>query len=87
MEQDPATGQIQKEYDDEEFINPVRDNEPATTKEVMDVVGISRTAALYRLDKLEDEGVLTSKEAGTSLVWMIRNEVSRTDTNPVDSRK
>ena len=72
MEQDPDTGVIKQEYEDEEFVDAVRENEPATTKEVMDVVGVSRTAALYRLNKLEDEGVLTSKEAGTSLVWMVK---------------
>jgi predicted transcriptional regulator len=83
MEQDPETGQIQQEYEDEDFLDAVRENEPATTKEVMNTVGVSRTAALYRLNNLEEEGVLKSKEAGTSLVWMVkRNEVSRTDTNP-----
>ena len=88
MEQDPSTGQIQQEYGDEEFTKAVREDEPATTKEVMDAVGVSRTAALYRLRNLEEDGVLESKEAGTSLVWMVeRNGVSRTGTNPTDSRK
>jgi len=71
MEQDPDTGQIQQEYEDEVFLDAVRENEPATTKEVMDTVGVSRTAALYRLNNLEEDGVLKSKEAGTSLVWMV----------------
>jgi predicted HTH transcriptional regulator len=71
MERDPSTGQIQQEYEDEEFVDAVRENEPATTKEVMETVGVSRTAALYRLNKLEDEDVLMSKEAGTSLVWTV----------------
>ena len=72
MEQDPDTGQIQQEYEDEVFLDAVRENEPATTKEVMDTVGVSRTAALYRLNNLEGDGVLKSKEAGTSLVWMVK---------------
>jgi DNA-binding Lrp family transcriptional regulator len=71
MEQDPDTGQIQQEYEDEVFLDAVRGNEPATTKEVMETVGVSRTAALYRLRNLEEDGTLKSKEAGTSLVWMV----------------
>jgi len=71
MEQDPDTGQIQQEYEDEVFLDAVSENEPATTKEVMDTVEVSRTAALYRLNNLEEDGVLKSKEAGTSLVWMV----------------
>ncbi len=83
FKQDSDTGLIERSYDDEDFLEAVRENEPATTKEVMDAVGCSRKGALYRLRNLEDEGVLRSKEAGTSLVWMVeRNEASRTDTNP-----
>lgn len=72
MEQDPETGLIKQKTTDDEYLNAVRENEPATTKEIMDTIDVSRTGALYRLNKLEDEGVLKSKEAGTSLVWMVK---------------
>jgi predicted transcriptional regulator len=71
FKQDSETGLIERSYDDGDFLDAVRENEQATTKEVMDAVGCSRKGALYRLNNLEDEGVLTSKEAGTSLVWMV----------------
>jgi len=61
MEQDPDTGQIQQEYEDEVFLDAVSENEPATTKEVMDTVGVSRTAALYRLKNLDEAVELTQE--------------------------
>lgn len=71
FKQDSETGLIERSYDDEDFLDAVREHEPATTKEVMDIVGCSRKGALYRLRNLEEEGMLKSKEAGTSLVWMV----------------
>ncbi len=72
FKQDSDTGLIERSYDDDDFLEAVSENEPATTKEVMDAVGCSRKGALYRLRNLEDEAMLKSKEAGTSLVWMVK---------------
>jgi len=77
------TGEISQKYTDDEYLDAVRENEPAGTSEVAEVVGVERQSADYRLRKLEDEGRVGSKMVGNSLVWMVkRNEVSRTDTNP-----
>ncbi|MDY6776368.1 MAG: winged helix-turn-helix domain-containing protein [Halobacteria archaeon] len=71
FQQDSETGLIERSYDDEGFLNAVKENDPATTKEVMDEVGCSRKGAIYRLRNLEEEGAIESKEAGSSLVWMV----------------
>jgi len=77
------TGEISQKYTDDEYLDAVRDNEPAGTSEVAEVVGVERQSADYRLRKLEDKGRVNSKMVGNSLVWMVeRSEASRTDTNP-----
>ena len=64
------TGKISQKYTDKEYINAVRENEPAGTSEVAEFVGVKRQSADYRLRKLEDEGRVRSKMVGNSLVWM-----------------
>ena len=81
-------GRVEPRHTDEEIVDAVRENEPAGTSEVAEAVGVERQSADYRLRKLEEEGSVESKMVGNSLVWMVeRNEASRTDTNPTDSRK
>jgi predicted transcriptional regulator len=76
------TGEISQKYADDEYLNAVRENEPAGTSEVAEAVGVERQSADYRLRKLEDEGHVNSKMVGNSLVWMVeRNAASRTDAN------
>jgi predicted transcriptional regulator len=77
------TGEISQKYKDDEYLDAVRENEPAGTSEVAESVGVERQSADYRLRKLEDEGRVKNKMVGNSLVWMVeQNEASRTDTNP-----
>ena len=66
-----ATGEFEATFTDEELVDAVRENEPASTKEVGDAVGCSRQNADYRLRNLEDEGRVKSKMVGNSLVWMV----------------
>jgi predicted transcriptional regulator len=68
----PTVGDVA--YDDQEFIDAVRNNEPATTKEVADDVGLSRQGADYRLRQLEDRGKVASKKAGHDLIWMLADD-------------
>jgi predicted transcriptional regulator len=66
------TGEISQKFSNEEYLDAVRENEPASTKEVGDAVGCSRQNADYRLRNLEDEGRVKSKMVGNSLVWMVK---------------
>lgn len=59
-----------RKYEDSEFLDAVRELQPAATSEVGEQVGCPRRTADYRLRKLRDEGAVVSKMVGNSLVWM-----------------
>lgn len=62
-------GRFEPEHTDEEVLDAVRKHEPAGTKEVADELGIARQSADYRLRRLLDEGRVSKKKVGNSLVW------------------
>lgn len=64
-------GRFQPEHDDEEFLEAVREHEPAGTREVGEAVGVTRQNADQRLRSLEDAGMVHSKKVGRELVWML----------------
>lgn len=55
----------------DEYLDAVREHEPASTREVADAVGVTRQGADYRLRQLSDEGLVESKLAGNSLIWSV----------------
>ena len=63
-------GDSRQKYSDEEYLAAVRDNQPAFTSEVAEAVGCTRRNADYRLRELRDEGEISSKKAGNSVVWL-----------------
>lgn len=65
-------GRYTAEYESEDFLSAVEENEPATTTEVADTVGCVRQNADYRLRRLKAEGLVQSKKVGPSLVWTVR---------------
>lgn len=64
-----SSGQYQPEYSDTEIIRAVEKHEPAGTQEIADELDIARQSADYRLRKLEDQGKLSVKKVGGTLVW------------------
>jgi len=56
---------------DDEYLDAVREHEPAATSEIADTVGVTRQGADYRLRQLEENGKIRSKMVGNSLVWML----------------
>ena len=64
-------GQFQPEYTDGEVVKAVEQNDPAGTTEVADELGIARQSADYRLHRLLDDGRVSKKKVGNSLVWSI----------------
>jgi predicted ArsR family transcriptional regulator len=58
----------------EEYLEAIRENEPASTSEIADAVGVTRQGADYRLRKLQEDGVVDAKMVGNSLVWMDAND-------------
>jgi predicted transcriptional regulator len=69
-ERDPKSGKLTEQYPDEDFLEAVTGLEPASTSEVADEVGCSRRNADVRLRRLEEDGLVESKMAGNSLIWL-----------------
>lgn len=64
-------GQFETEYTNEEVMEAVAENEPASTTEVADELGIARQSADYRLRRLLDDERVSKKKVGNSLVWSV----------------
>lgn len=62
-------GQFEREHSDEEFLEAVREHEPASTTEIAEAVGVARQSASYRLELLEEEGLVVKKKVGPANVW------------------
>ena len=58
----------------EDYLNAVREHEPASTSDIADAVDVTRQGADYRLRKLEEEERVRSKMVGNSLVWLPADE-------------
>ncbi|MFC3957573.1 winged helix-turn-helix domain-containing protein [Halovivax cerinus] len=56
---------------EDEYLDAVREFEPAATSEVAEETGVTRQGADYRLRQLEEQGKVKSKMVGNSLVWML----------------
>lgn len=78
MEQEP-TNMV---YSEEQYLSAVRDNSPATTQEVADTVGVTRQGADYRLRSLEENGKVSSKMLGNTLIWTAESGPERHETPP-----
>lgn len=68
-EREEETGQFQPSFSDEEFLEAVETVDPATTSAVADAVGCEYRTAYERLNRLEDDGRVSSQEVGNSFVW------------------
>lgn len=62
---------VEERHADREYLDAVRELEPAATSEIAEAVGVARQSADYRLRKLEDRGSVTSKKIGNSLAWSL----------------
>jgi predicted HTH transcriptional regulator len=64
-------GQYTPAYSDEEIVDAVKKNEPASTQEIAAEFDMARQSADYRLRKLADQGVINKNKIGNSLSWSI----------------
>jgi predicted transcriptional regulator len=69
-ERDPESGKLAEQYSDDDFLDAVEANTPASTSEVAEAVGCSRRNAEVRLKRLEEAGEVRSKMVGNSLSWL-----------------
>lgn len=63
-------GRFKAQISDMEILEIVQHLEPAGTQEVADHLEISRQGADYRLRQLRNQGVLSSKKVGGTMVWL-----------------
>jgi len=69
---DEKSGKYTDAYSDGEFIEAIKSNNGlAGTGEIAEVVGCSHRQALNRLNELEEDGMIISKDVGRSLVWRL----------------
>ena len=64
-------GRYDSEFDDEDFLVALDELELPTSGDVADVVGCSRPTARRRLQQLEEDGEVESKEIGGYQVWSL----------------
>lgn len=55
----------------EDYLEAVEANEPASTRAVAESVGVTRQGADYRLRRLEEAGKVESTKIGGSLAWSL----------------
>lgn len=73
-ERDDA-GKFSTKYEPQDFVDALRRLDGSgSTKEVADEVGCARRTAHYRLTDLEDDGRVTSREVGRSILWQVVND-------------
>lgn len=58
-----------RQYTESQFIEVVENQDVPTTTDVAESVGCSQQVAHYRLEKLEEEGKVTSRKIGRARVW------------------
>lgn len=69
-DRDEETGRFTTEFQDEDFTNAIRELDgSASTSEIADLLDCDRRTAYLRLNELEDEGHISSRKVGNSLLW------------------
>ncbi|RLM62558.1 helix-turn-helix domain-containing protein [Halorubrum sp. Atlit-26R] len=63
-------------HSEEAYLDAVRENEPATTQQVADAVGVTRQGADYRLRELREEGLVDGEMLGNTLIWTVTDKTT-----------
>lgn len=73
--QDETSGKFVPKYEDADFLAALEDlGGAASTAEVAEAAGAKKRTTHYRLDKLRDQGRVTSRTVGGSLLWMLEDD-------------
>lgn len=70
---DEETGLFEEVYNQEDILDALRGTR-LSTGEVANALGCHRTTAHDRLIKLEEDGIITSSEAGNTLIWEVQRD-------------
>lgn len=67
---DKETGRYTGEYSNEDFLNAISEADGmAGTGEIADRVGCAHDTAYKRLQRMEEEGMVSSRKVGNALLW------------------
>lgn len=67
---DEETGRYTGQYSTDDFLHAINaEGGMAGTGEIADRVGCAHDTAYKRLQKMEEEGILSSKKVGNTLLW------------------
>jgi len=68
-ERDEDTGKFTTQYQREDFLDALEQEDFLSTSDVAEIVGCTQNLAYRRLKKLDNEGEVKSKEIGRFLAW------------------
>ncbi|WP_424017346.1 helix-turn-helix domain-containing protein [Halorientalis pallida] len=70
---DKETGLFEEVYSRDDILDTLRGTR-LSTSEVADALNCHRTTAHERLTELEEDGIITSSEAGNTLIWEVQRD-------------
>ena len=71
-DRDEETGQYTGEFSDADFLNAINaEGDMAGTGEIADHVGCAHDTAYKRLQEMEEQGLVSSKLVGNTLLWRV----------------
>jgi Mn-dependent DtxR family transcriptional regulator len=69
-DRDEESGRYTGQYTTEDFLNAINtEGGMAGTGDIADIVGCAHDTAYKRLQKMEDEGLVSSRKVGNTLLW------------------
>jgi len=74
-DRDEETGRYTGEYSTEDFLNAISlEGGMAGTGEIADQVGCAHDTAYKRLQEMEEEGLVSSRKVGNTLLWVDKRD-------------
>ena len=73
-DRDPESGQFTEVVTDDELLAFLEESGGASTTEVASEFDYERPTAYRRLKELREQSVVTSREVGNSLLWMVAGD-------------
>ena len=71
-DRDEETGQYTGEFSDDDFLNAIgAEGDMAGTGEIADHVGCAHDTAYKRLQEMEQQGLVSSRLVGNTLLWRV----------------
>lgn len=74
-DRDDETGRYTGKYPTDDFIDAISsEGGMAGTGDIADIVGCAHDTAYKRLQKMEEDGLVSAKNVGNTLLWRVSND-------------